>query len=152
ESFDPHLDIAIRSGLLTQEQAEAHKAKAEDYSEERQQAKTVNFASTYKVGAKTLARNMKCSQEFAQKLLDGFWERNKAILQVEGSIERKTVRGQLWVKQPVSGFWYSLRAEKDIFSTINQGTAVYVFDTWVKHIMSQGFSVTYQSHDELMII
>jgi len=87
----------------------------------RQKAKTVNFSATYKVGAETLARNGGFKLSFAKKLLETFWKRNKAILDVEKSLEIKEIGNQKWLKNPVSGFWYSLRAEKDKFSTLNQG-------------------------------
>jgi hypothetical protein len=35
----------------------------------------------------------------------------------------------MWLYNPVSKFWYSA-IYKDIFSTLNQGTGVYCFDTW----------------------
>lgn len=163
ESFDAHTSIAVIAGLMTPEEEEFFKTYVKGTSPEgdaeynrlkdiRQAAKTVNFSSTYKVGSKTLARNLKSTEKYAQKLLDGFWERNKAILQVEAATERKTVRGQLWIKQPVSGFYLSLREVKDIFSTLNQSTAVFVFDTWVKHIRSLGGKIYYQSHDEHLSI
>lgn len=117
--------------------------------EVRQKAKVVNFSATYSVGAKTLARNMKVPLKEAEEILNAYWVRNKAIKQFVSDVKRKFVRGQLWVQQPVSGFWYSLRAEKDIFSTINQSTAVYCFDTWAKYIRQAGIKIAFQIHDEL---
>lgn len=146
--FDAHLDIAMLAGLLTKEQVEQHKKGEANYKEIRQKAKTVNFSATYKVGAETLARNGGFKLSFAKKLLKTFWERNKAILDVENSLEIKEVYGQKWLKNPVSGFWYTLRAEKDKFSTLNQSTAVYVFDTWLKYIRQKGIKISYQCHDE----
>lgn len=165
EDWDPHINIAIVSGLMSQEEGDLYKSldakreRGEELSHEekkeydrlkeiRSQSKTVNFSSTYKVGKKTLSRSLKSTEAFAERLLKGFWERNKAILQVEAAAEKKTVNGQLWVKQPVSGFWYSLRAEKDTFSTLNQGTAVYCFDRWLYYIREQGVKVAFQVHDE----
>jgi len=146
--FDAHLDIAMLAGLLTQEQVEAHKKGEANYKDIRQKAKTVNFSATYKVGAETLARNGGFKLNFAKKLLKTFWERNKAILDVENSLKIKEFYGQKWLLNPVSGFWYTLRAEKDKFSTLNQSTAVYVFDTWVKYIRQAGIKISYQCHDE----
>lgn len=116
--------------------------------EKRQNSKTVNFSSTYKVGTKTLARNLKSTEKFAKGLLDAFWKRNWAIKAFEKDCQTKTIDGQMWVKQPVSGFWYTLRSEKDIFSTVNQGTAVYVFDVWVAFMRRQGIRMMGQFHDE----
>ena len=57
----------------------------------------------------------------------------------------------MWLLNPVSKLWYSLRTEKDIFSTLNQGTGVWVFDTWVKHIRSKRPQLTAQFHDEVVL-
>ena len=43
EGFDPHLDVAVLSKLLTPEQAEEHKKGIKKYTAERNKAKTVNF-------------------------------------------------------------------------------------------------------------
>ena len=160
DDWDAHIDMAVRAGLITEDDERFFKTYKEDTASDedkvryknikkiRQEAKVVNFSATYSVGAKTLARNMKVDVKKAQKVLDAYWERNKAIKQFCATVERKTVRGQMWAKQPVSGFWYSLRQEKDIFSTINQGTAVYVFDTWVKYTRQQSIKIAFQVHDE----
>ena len=60
----------------------------------------------------------------------------------------KTVAGQMWVKNPVNKFWYSLRYEKDIFSTLNQGTGAYCFDQWVAHYLTRRPNIIGQFHDE----
>ena len=148
EDWDAHLDIALRAGLLTEEQVRQHKAGEVLYKEERHSAKTVNFSSTYKVGAKTLARNLKKTEKFAKAILEAFWKRNWAIKTFERDCITKVIGTQMWVQQPVSKFWYTLRSEKDIFSTVNQSTAVYVFDVWLAFSRRQGLKVILQSHDE----
>jgi hypothetical protein len=57
----------------------------------------------------------------------------------------------MWLLNPVSGFWYSLRYLKDRFSTLNQGTGVYCFDLWVREVRSRGIKITLQYHDEVVI-
>lgn len=150
EDWDAHLDIALRAGLLNEEQVAQHKSGEVLYKEERHSAKTVNFSSTYKVGAKTLARNLKKPEKFAKSILDAFWKRNWAIKAFEKDCKVKTIDSQMWVQQPVSRFWYTLRSEKDIFSTVNQGTAVYVFDVWIAFIRRQGIKIFGQWHDEYL--
>lgn len=150
EGYCGHLDIAVRAGMLTQEQADAHKRGDEDYTEERQKAKIVNFSSTYGVGAKTLARSMKTSEKEAKIILDAYWDRNWSVKKFAESCKVKTLDGQMWVKQPVSGFWYTLRTMKDVFSTVNQGTAVFVFDMWLNELRNLGIKISGQMHDELI--
>lgn len=149
--FDGHIDIAVRAGLLTEEQAEEHLSGKANYKVERQKAKVVNFSATYGVGAKTLARNMGTSEKEAQSILKAYWDRNWSVKTFAESCKIKEISGQMWVQQPVSKFWYTLRTKKDVFSTTNQGTAVYVFDLWVKELRRLGFKISGQMHDETVL-
>ena len=54
----------------------------------------------------------------------------------------------MWLFNPVSKFWYTLRNERDVFSTLNQGTGVYCFDTWLGFVLKQIPQLTAQFHDE----
>ena len=54
----------------------------------------------------------------------------------------------MWVQNPVSKFWHSLRFEKDAFSTINQSTGAYCFDRWVALYRSHRSNIVGQFHDE----
>jgi hypothetical protein len=47
--------------------------------------------------------------------------------------------------------WYKLRSEKDIFSTLNQGTGVYCFDLWIGFILQHRPQLTAQFHDEIIL-
>lgn len=127
---------------------EEQKKLYQQIKEFRQKAKTANFALTYKCGISTLVRQTGLKEKQAKLLSDAYWKRNKAILDVENSLKVKSVGNQKWIQNPVSGFWYSLRAEKDKFSTLNQGTAVYVFDRWLYYVRNQGIKVNFQVHDE----
>jgi hypothetical protein len=57
----------------------------------------------------------------------------------------------LWLLNPVSKLWYSLRYPKDIFSTLNQGTGVYCFDLWIKKFTEKRSQLTGQMHDEVIL-
>lgn len=168
EGFDPHIAIAIQAKLMTREEEELYKRidKIEDKStvskeeltefkrlkEVRQAAKQVNFSAQYSVGVKTLARNMKTPEKEAKKILDAYWEKNKAVKVFAASLEVKTINGQMWLKQPISKFWYTLRYDKDRLSSCVQGSAVYVFDMWVKGIRERGLAVSMQIHDETAMV
>jgi hypothetical protein len=165
--FDPHLDIGIRAEMLIEEDAEWYKVEDKKIEADKKytcpdktryhhiknlrgDAKVVNFSATYKVGAATLARNSKKSESWARKVLQVYWERNKAILEIERDLLIKEMGEDKWQQNPVSGFWYSLRNDKDRFSTLNQGTAVFVFDMWVKYLRALGIHVQFQYHDEVL--
>lgn len=151
--FDPHLDIAVLAGMLTHEQAEQHKRKEVDYSQIRNKAKTVNFAGIYGAGAPKIAQTTGMPLEQARKLHMTYWSRNKSVKQVALACETKTTNvdgdDQMWLLNPVSGFWYSLRYEKDKFSTLNQGTGVYCFDLWIREVRKKGIKIMLQYHDEI---
>lgn len=154
--FDPHLDIAVLSGMLTPEQVNDHKlfeaTKGEQgtsYKKIRSKAKVVNFSGIYGAGAPKIALTTGMSIEEATLLHKIYWERNKSVKQIAKDCVVKTVRDQMWLYNPVSGFWYSLRTDKDRFSTLNQGTGVYCFDTHVKNVRKQGIKINLQYHDEV---
>jgi len=114
----------------------------------RKKAKTTTYSATYGVGKAKLARTAGISEVEAKKLLEGFWKLNWAVEEFSKSLEVKTVGGQMWVKNPVSGFWYALRYEKDKFSTVNQSTGAYCFDTWVAYYLTKRPNIVGQFHDE----
>lgn len=73
---------------------------------------------------------------------------NRAIKEVANNQKIKRIGEQLWLFNPVSEFWYSLRYMKDVFSTLIQGTASYVFDLWIFEIISKRQQITATFHDE----
>lgn len=154
--FDPHLDIGLRSGLMTQEEVDYFKNPGTDkkkYGEikaKRHKAKTTNFSSIYGVGAEKLARELGINVKEAKKLLEGYWKRNAAVKTTSEQCIVKQIGNKKWLFNPVSKFWYSLRAEKDRFSTLNQGTGVYCFDRYIKYVRQQGIKISLQMHDEIL--
>ena len=119
----------------------------------RKAAKVVNYSSLYGVGAPKLAREMSSNKAEAERLLKAFWDLNWAIKKVSSLQYTKTLKdGSMYVKNPVSGFYYSLRYEKDIWSTVNQGTGVYIFDRWLMGVRKKGTIIPFQYHDELMVL
>lgn len=150
DDFDPHLDICVAGGLLTAAQCEAHKSKLEDFSKQRKLGKAANYSCVYGAGGATVARSAGITEREGTKLVEAYWKRNWSVEAIAAAQEVKTCRGQKWLYNPVSGFWYSLRHEKDRFSTLNQGTGVFCFDTWVKHIRATGTKVLAQFHDEVV--
>lgn len=164
--FDPHLSIGVIAGLMTEEQSEEHKLyektkalnekyptipiQGKSHKDIRSIAKKTNFSAVYGAGAPKIALSAKIPLQQAKVLHSAYWKLNKAVKLVAAHAIHKTVDGQMWLYNPVSRFWYSLRYEKDKFSTLNQGTGVYCFDTWTKHVRKQGIKIAMQYHDEVM--
>lgn len=150
--FDPHLDLAKFAKALTSQQVAAHKAKQEDHGGVRKVYKAVNYAAVYGSGKETMSRTAGCSVRKAEELLDAYWRRNWSVQRIAEEQIVKTCYGQKWLYNPVSRLWYSLRHEKDRFSTLNQGTGVYCFDMWVKEVKKGGPPICGQFHDEIAIV
>lgn len=149
--FDPHLDIAVQGKMLTPEQVQLHKEGKEDHSKVRKDAKVVNFSAVYGVGAPKMSLTTGWPIEKSTQLLEVYWQRNWSVKTIAKNTKHKTVRGQMWLWNPVSHFWYSLRYLKDKFSTLNQGTGVYCFDTWIRNVRKRGLKICGQFHDEIII-
>ncbi len=168
--FDAHIDIGVLAGLMSKDEADFFKGvnkrldAGENVSEEdlqklkpikkkRADAKTCNFMLVYGGGIPLTAKTLKCDLEYATKLHTTYWNRNKAVKQIAADALVNEVHGQLWVYNPIAGMWYFLKNEKDIFSTLNQSSAVYVFDLWLKFCMAEfkklGVRVCLQYHDSL---
>jgi len=152
EGFDPHLDLALHAGVITQDDIDKHNSGERSLKALRKNYKVVNYSATYGVGAAKLSRETGMKQKEAKALLEAFWSRNWAIERVASTLRTRELFGSMWLKNPVSGFWYSLRSEKDRFSTLNQGTGVFCFDTWVKECRGMGLQTIGQFHDEIIVI
>ena len=152
EGFDPHLDLALHAGVITQDDIDKHNSGERSLKSLRKNYKVVNYSATYGVGAPKLARETGMTQGEAKTLLNAFWSRNWAIEKVASKLQTRELFGGMWLKNPVSGFWHSLRSEKDRFSTLNQSTGVYCFDKWVKECRGMGLETIGQFHDEIIVL
>lgn len=162
--FDPHLDLALRSGKISEEDLEFYKWASKDdnlgenakaqlkpIKKLRQDYKKTNYSATYGIGADKLSRELRTSRKVAKQLLDDYWERNWAIRKVADVQKVRSVNKQKWLFNPVSKFYYSLREEKDRFSTLNQSTGVYCFDLWIMEFRKKRPQLTAQFHDEVVL-
>jgi hypothetical protein ORF013 len=191
--FDPHIDIALLSGLLSQKEVLRYKEldkKKEQTSEEHKEfvilknkrgiAKIGNFSMTYGAQPPTVAESINKPLEEAQKLFNIYWERNWSVKKIaedfrvriifkDGSVKDyinkslidfstdKDKKRQwysfmesidsMWLLNPYSNFYYSLRKPKDAFSTGNQGLGVWCFDNFVKEVRQKGIKISLQYHD-----
>jgi hypothetical protein len=156
EGFDPHLDLALRAGAITEEELELYKAGDKEVKSRlkpiRDIYKVANYSCIYKVGAEKLGKTVGMKTREAKALIQSYWDRNWSIKQLPNDIEVKTINDQMWLLNPVSRLWYSVRSERDIFSTLNQGTGAFVFDVWLKYMMSEGVIPFLQYHDEMVAL
>lgn len=103
-------------------------------SEVRATGKSTNYACQYGSGAETLSRTAKISLKLAKTLHKGYHELNWTLKKIaELMVTKKLSDGSIWQRNPINGYWYSLRTEKDKVSTLLQGTGAYVLDIWLYH-------------------
>ena len=152
EGFDPHLDLAKHAGAVTQEDIDRHNSGEVSLKALRKNYKVVNYSATYGVGATKLSRTTGLSVKESKKLLDAFWDRNHAITKLVNSMYPREKDGKKWLKNPVSGYYHSLRSDKDKFSTLNQSTGVFCFDNWVALCRRNGVQTIGQFHDEIIAL
>lgn len=119
--------------------------------EARSRGKTTNYSSLYLVGSVTLARTLGISKKEGQALIDAYWKIHWAVKKVSESFEIKTVKKQMWIFCPISGFWHPIRNRKDAFSVVNQSSSVYCFNIWLWNITQQSVWPILQTHDDLML-
>ena len=151
--FDEHINLAKFAGAISQEDEDRYRlGNGADLKPIRNTFKPANYAGIYGVREKTLSRQTGMSVKQCADLLDAYWKRNWAVKKIASEQYIKTLPdGSMWLKNPVSGFYYSLRNEKDIFSTLNQGTGVFVFDSWVMRMLRKGVVPNLQYHDEVLV-
>lgn len=123
----------------------------------RAKGKTTNYASVYGAGAATIAAGAGVSLEEGQALHTGYWELNwsvKAIAAEQVVVEDK--RGGKWLVNPINGILYSVRSEKDYFSTLVQGTGSWLFNMWEAEVLKRQrllwgkCTQTAEVHDEIV--
>lgn len=148
--YDPHLALAVSAGAMTEEESDGYKAGTlkKLFSAIRSMYKTTNYAATYGAGGKKIALSAGVEPARGYQLHEAYWKKNWAIIAVADESEVKTLDGQKWLFNPVSRFWYCLRNDKDRFSTLNQSTGVFCFDTWIKKVLSKREQLTATFHDE----
>lgn len=120
---------------------------------------TITGNCVYGSGAAKVAQTLGVPLSEGKALVDGYWDLNWSVKAIaEEQIVVTCSKGLKWLVNPINGFLYNIRAEKDIFSTLAQGTGSYLFDMWVDAILTQmeekwGVkSLTATFHDEVVIV
>jgi hypothetical protein len=151
--FDPHMDLALADGAVTDEDVKLYKETEDKRIKAiRHTYKQGNYAATYGAKPKRIAVTIGCTMAAAEKIYNAYWKRNWAINKVAETQRVEMFDGAFWLFNPVSKLWYNLRSDKDRFSTLNQGTATYCFDTYLKHIRENGPPIIGQFHDEWIAV
>jgi hypothetical protein len=165
-NYDPHLSMGIVAGFITDlDQAfyKWYKDSIEDdiegleelkllpkkeqmviigrISVARANGKTTNYSSIYGAGPDTIARESGMPLKDAKALHKAYWEIHAYVKDIaEDQFTFFCSVGNRWLINPINGLCYSIRTEKDIFSTLIQGTGSYLFDMWVDNLITLMYS------------
>ena len=160
EDFDPHLDIALQAGMLTESELHFYliekegfpvdkypmtdelqsylsmtkvekEAKVKALSKVRSAGKGAGYSCQYGASALTVSRAAKVPLKVAKSLVKAYRERNWTIDTIAGEQVSKRTSWGRYQLNPLNGIWYNLKNDKDRFSTLVQGNSSYVFDLWV---------------------
>lgn len=146
DDFDPHLVTAVAMGAIMEEQMLRYMRGMVEEEEEksyihgrREAAKPVNYLSVYGGTAKALMIQTGWDKERCEKAIDAYWEKNWSVkaIAAEQVVFVDGVKGFSWLINPINGFCYSVRSEKDYFSTLAQGTGSFFFDVWIFKILDK---------------
>ena len=161
--FDEHLDLAIHAQKVDEDDVNLYKqhkdkenltgnlaAVVKAVAKTRKKFKPVNYSATYGVGKLKLSRTTGMPESECAELIEAYWKRNWSVKIVAESLTVRTIGGKMWLFNPVSRFWISLRYDKDRFSSLNQSTGVFCFDSWLAHCWAKGVRGVAQFHDEVV--
>lgn len=162
--FDEHLDLALHAHKVDQDDVDLYKQHKDEedlsgnlaavikaVAKVRKKFKPVNYASVYGVGKVKLSRTTGMPESECAELIEAYWRRNWAVKAIADSLTVRTIGGKMWLFNPVSRFWISLRYDKDRFSSLNQSTGVFCFDSWLAHCWAKGVRGVAQFHDEVVV-
>lgn len=164
DDYDPHILTAFSAGMVTEDELQGFKkgtlsgAIKDAVSKARKGGKTTNYASVYGGSPEAIARGGGIDLSLAKQLHEGYWKLNwsvKAIAEEQCVFEDS--KGQKWLINPINGICYSLRTEKDRFSTLAQGTGSFFFDMWIDNILNAmktkwgKKTLTGSFHDEIIL-
>lgn len=158
--YDSHIHMALTAGMITQDEYDRFLRgdKTENAKAKRKLGKTVNYSSVYGASPETIAINSGMELKDAKTLHKAYWELNWAVKAIaEDQYTFEDSRGNRWLINPINGFCYSIRADKDVFSTLIQGTGSFFFDMWVCNILQEMYNrykkktLSLLYHDEFML-
>ena len=162
DDFDPHLLTALSAELVTEEEVWFYKIVDKGFPREkypespildemlskddvwkkeeiarlsiiRHVGKQCNYACQYNAGAKTIARQTKVDLKLAKKMVEGYRKLNWSIQAIADAQRVITTSTGKWLWNPLVKMFYRIKADKDVFSTLIQGTGSYILDMWVAY-------------------
>lgn len=120
---------------------------------------TITGNCAYGSGPETIAKGANVELHIGKLLHEGYWKLNWSVKAVaDEQVVVTDSRGNYWLINPINGYLYSVRSEKDYFSTLCQGTGAFFFDMWIDTILTKmkelwgGVTLTFQAHDECVFV
>ena len=165
EDYDPHLTTAVAMGTITKEQMDGYVADTLSPEErhsvgiKRNEAKPVNYLSVYGGTYKALMIQTGWDEGRCKDAIEAYWELNYSVKEIaKEQVVVTCNKNRTWLVNPINGFCYSVRSEKDYFSTLAQGTGSFLFDMWVDNLLTDmenrfkgNKTLTASVHDEMTL-
>lgn len=114
---------------------EQQKAIFDKVAAARQVGKGGNYSAQYGAGFETIARTCGVRKHVGRKIHASYHKLNWSIKEIAKHTTVRQAAGKKWQLNPINGFWYLLKADKDRFSTLAQGSGAYGFDCWIINMM-----------------
>jgi hypothetical protein len=160
DNYDAHITMALTANMITVKEFDDFMKGIKPplhVKAARGKGKTTNYASVYLAAAATIARAAGVPLAEGKILFEAYWKLNWSVKVIaEEQIIITDDTGIKWLVNPVNGLCYWLKAEKDRFSTLCQGTGSFFFDCWIDGIITrqvrrEGFAtMSLLVHDEFM--
>lgn len=150
---EPRLLQAFNDGV------DVHQVTADLFKVDRRVGKTLNFAAIYGAQAKRIAINAKITEQRADELLSGYWDKLPKVTQWIGLIKSRalyqkgvtTMYGR-WIPLPgiaSSNKWERLHWERAAVNYVIQGSAAEIIKIAMLKVQKRELLPVLQVHDEL---
>lgn len=155
KDFDPHLTLARMADAVSDEDIKNYQNKKDPDNRIkgiRSIYKNGNYACQYGAGVPRLVKTTGADFRTAKRIHEAYWKLNWAVKAVaEQQYFKPTIDGRMVLYNPISKLYYILKNEKDVFSTLVQGTAAFIFDYWLGLVYQKYPQLIGQFHDEFII-
>ena len=165
--FDTHLDLAVFSNALSQEDSDYYKAlkkkaKSESLSEQehkdfsridkiRNTYKVLNYMSLYSASARRIAKELGVHIREGERIHKAYWDKNFSVKTVSDNAMTKNLNLTNWIYNEKVRVWFENRSDHTKFSALNQGFGSIVFYMWVREVRRREIKITLNYHDEIQV-
>lgn len=109
------------------------KQAIKNISKQRHIGKQGGYSCQYGAGYLAVSRSAKISAKLAKDIVKAYKKKNWSIQAIAKEQIVVTKSTGKWLYNPINEMYYFIKADKDIFSTLVQGTGSYILDIWLAY-------------------